>query len=288
MSIVIENLCHVYGKGTPFLVEALKDVSLEIEKGQLTGIIGHTGSGKSTLAQHLNGLEQAQSGRVVVDSVELSGKYDKKAIRTKVGMVFQYPEQQLFEETVVKDICFGPKNLGLSEEQQIERAKSAMALMQIEYETFAERSPFDLSGGQKRRVAIAGVLAMEPDYLVLDEPTAGLDPEARRNLLTIIRRLPEQTGMGVLMVSHSMEDMAMYADKLAVMHQGKLVRFGTPEEIFSHEEELRQAGLAVPTLSRLTKALQARGIKVPFSRKPMEFAAQLKKALEGRQNHGDE
>ena len=224
MSIVIENLCHVYGKGTPFLVEALKDVSLEIEKGQLTGIIGHTGSGKSTLAQHLNGLEQAQSGRVVVDSVELSGKYDKKAIRTKVGMVFQYPEQQLFEETVVKDICFGPKNLGLSEEQQIERAKSAMALMQIEYETFAERSPFDLSGGQKRRVAIAGVLAMEPDYLVLDEPTAGLDPEARRNLLTIIRRLPEQTGMGVLMVSHSMEDMAMYADKLAVMHQGKLVR----------------------------------------------------------------
>ena len=268
LSIVIENLCHVYGKGTPFLVEALKDVSLEIEKGQLTGIIGHTGSGKSTLAQHLNGLEQAQSGRVVVDSVELSGKYDKKAIRTKVGMVFQYPEQQLFEETVVKDICFGPKNLGLSEEQQIERAKSAMALMQIEYETFAERSPFDLSGGQKRRVAIAGVLAMEPDYLVLDEPTAGLDPEARRNLLTIIRRLPEQTGMGVLMVSHSMEDMAMYADKLAVMHQGKLVRFGTPEEIFSHEEELRQAGLAVPTLSRLTKALQ--------------------KALEGRQNHGDE
>ena len=169
MSIVIENLCHVYGKGTPFLVEALKDVSLEIEKGQLTGIIGHTGSGKSTLAQHLNGLEQAQSGRVVVDSVELSGKYDKKAIRTKVGMVFQYPEQQLFEETVVKDICFGPKNLGLSEEQQIERAKSAMALMQIEYETFAERSPFDLSGGQKRRVAIAGVLAMEPDYLVLDD-----------------------------------------------------------------------------------------------------------------------
>ena len=288
MSIVIENLCHVYGKGTPFLVEALKDVSLEIEKGQLTGIIGHTGSGKSTLAQHLNGLEQAQSGRVVVDSVELSGKYDKKAIRTKVGMVFQYPEQQLFEETVVKDICFGPKNLGLSEEQQIERAKSAMALMQIEYETFAERSPFDLSGGQKRRVAIAGVLAMEPDYLVLDEPTAGLDPEARRNLLTIIRRLPEQTGMGVLMVSHSMEDMAMYADKLAVMHQGKLVRFGTPEEIFSHEEELRQAGLAVPTLSRLTKALQARGIKGPFSRNPMEFAAHLKKALEGRQNHGDE
>lgn len=232
MSIVIENLCHVYGKGTPFLVEALKDVSLEIEKGQLTGIIGHTGSGKSTLAQHLNGLEQAQSGRVMVDSVELSGKYDKKAIRTKVGMVFQYPEQQLFEETVVKDICFGPKNLGLSEEKQIERAKSAMALMQIEYETFAEHSPFDLSGGQKRRVAIAGVLAMEPDYLVLDEPTAGLDPEARRNLLTIIRRLPEQTGMGVLMVSHSMEDMAMYADKLAVMHQGKLVRFGTPEEIF--------------------------------------------------------
>lgn len=151
MSIVIENLCHVYGKGTPFLVEALKDVSLEIEKGQLTGIIGHTGSGKSTLAQHLNGLEQSQSGRVMVDNVELSGKYDKKAIRTKVGMVFQYPEQQLFEETVVKDICFGPKNLGLSEEQQIERAKSAMALMQIEYETFAERSPFDLSRRTKKK-----------------------------------------------------------------------------------------------------------------------------------------
>ena len=209
---------------------------LKSKKDSSPAIIGHTGSGKSTLAQHLNGLEQAQSGRVMVDSVELSGRYDKKAIRTKVGMVFQYPEQQLFEETVVKDICFGPKNLGLSE-KQIERAKSAMALMQIEYETFAEGFRFDLSGGQ-RRTRIAGVLAMEPDYLVLDEPTAGLDPEARRNLLTIIRRLPEQTGMGVLMVSHSMEDMAMYADKLAVMHQGKLVRFGTPEEIFSHEEEL--------------------------------------------------
>ena len=288
MPIVIENLSHVYGKGTPFLVEALRDVSLEIEKGQLTGIIGHTGSGKSTLAQHLNGLEQAQTGRVVVDGVELLGKYDKKAIRTKVGMVFQYPEQQLFEETVVKDICFGPKNLGLPEKQQLERAKSAMALMQIDYEDFAERSPFDLSGGQKRRVAIAGVLAMEPDYLVLDEPTAGLDPEARKNLLTMIRKLPEQTGMGVLMVSHSMEDMAMYADKLAVMHQGKLMRFGTPEEIFSHEEELKQAGLAVPTLSRLTKALRAKGLIVPFSRNPAEFAAHLKKTLEEGRDHGYE
>ena len=198
MPIIIENLSHVYGKGTPFLVEALKGVSFKAERGELTGIIGHTGSGKSTLAQHLNGLETPESGRVVVDDVDLSQKYDKKAIRTKVGMVFQYPEQQLFEETVEKDICFGPKNLGLNEEEQKQRARHAMDLMSLSYEEYAQRSPFDLSGGQKRRVAIAGVLAMEPDYLVLDEPTAGLDPEARKRLLTMIRRLPEETGMGVV------------------------------------------------------------------------------------------
>lgn len=288
MPIIIENLSHVYGKGTPFLVEALKGVSFKAERGELTGIIGHTGSGKSTLAQHLNGLETPESGRVVVDDVDLSQKYDKKAIRTKVGMVFQYPEQQLFEETVEKDICFGPKNLGLNEEEQKQRARHAMDLMSLSYEEYAQRSPFDLSGGQKRRVAIAGVLAMEPDYLVLDEPTAGLDPEARKRLLTMIRRLPEETGMGVLMVSHSMEDMAMYADKIAVMDHGKLLRFGTPEQVFSEPEVLEKAGLGIPILSRLTLALKEKGLQLPFSKTAEEFAKNLKQALEGRGQHGDE
>ena len=288
MPIIIENLSHVYGKGTPFLVEALKGVSFKAERGELTGIIGHTGSGKSTLAQHLNGLETPESGRVVVDDVDLSQKYDKKAIRTKVGMVFQYPEQQLFEETVEKDICFGPKNLGLNEEEQKQRARHAMDLMSLSYEEFAQRSPFDLSGGQKRRVAIAGVLAMEPDYLVLDEPTAGLDPEARKRLLTMIRRLPEETGMGVLMVSHSMEDMAMYADKIAVMDHGRLLRFGTPEQVFSEPEVLEKAGLGIPILSRLTLALKEKGLQLPFSKTAEEFAKNLKQALEGRGQHGDE
>ena len=288
MPIIIENLSHVYGKGTPFLVEALKGVSFKAERGELTGIIGHTGSGKSTLAQHLNGLETPESGRVVVDDVDLSQKYDKKAIRTKVGMVFQYPEQQLCEETVEKDICFGPKNLGLNEEEQKQRARHAMDLMSLSYEEYAQRSPFDLSGGQKRRVAIAGVLAMEPDYLVLDEPTAGLDPEARKRLLTMIRRLPEETGMGVLMVSHSMEDMAMYADKIAVMDHGKLLRFGTPEQVFSEPEVLEKAGLGIPILSRLTLALKEKGLQLPFSKTAEEFAKNLKQALEGRGQHGDE
>ena len=288
MPIIIENLSHVYGKGTPFVVEALKGVSFEAERGELTGIIGHTGSGKSTLAQHLNGLETPESGRVVVDDVDLSQKYDKKAIRTKVGMVFQYPEQQLFEETVEKDICFGPKNLGLNEEEKKQRARHAMDLMSLSYEEYAQRSPFDLSGGQKRRVAIAGVLAMEPDYLVLDEPTAGLDPEARKRLLTMIRRLPEETGMGVLMVSHSMEDMAMYADKIAVMDHGRLLRFGTPEQVFSEPEVLEKAGLGIPILSRLTLALKEKGLQLPFSKTAEEFAKNLKQALEGRGQHGDE
>ena len=288
MPIIIENLSHVYGKGTPFVVEALKGVSFEAERGELTGIIGHTGSGKSTLAQHLNGLETPESGRVVVDDVDLSQKYDKKAIRTKVGMVFQYPEQQLFEETVEKDICFGPKNLGLNEAEQKQHARHAMDLMSLSYEEYAQRSPFDLSGGQKRRVAIAGVLAMEPDYLVLDEPTAGLDPEARKRLLTMIRRLPEETGMGVLMVSHSMEDMAMYADKIAVMDHGRLLRFGTPEQVFSEPEVLEKAGLGIPILSRLTLALKEKGLQLPFSKTAEEFAKNLKQALEGRGQHGDE
>lgn len=288
MPIIIENLSHVYGKGTPFLVEALKGVSFKAERGEWTGIIGHTGSGKSTLAQHLNGLETPESGRVLVDDVDLSQKYDKKAIRTKVGMVFQYPEQQLFEETVEKDICFGPKNLGLNEEEQKQRARHAMDLMSLSYEEYAQRSPFDLSGGQKRRVAIAGVLAMEPDYLVLDEPTAGLDPEARKRLLTMIRRLPEETGMGVLMVSHSMEDMAMYADKIAVMDHGRLLRFGTPEQVFSEPEVLEKAGLGIPILSRLTLALKEKGLQLPFSKTAEEFAKNLKQALEGRGQHGDE
>lgn len=263
MPIVVENLEYTYSKGTPFEVEALAGVSLTINEGDFLGIIGHTGSGKSTLAMHLNGLEKAQSGKITVDGVHLDGKYDKRSIRTKVGIVFQYPEQQLFEETVLKDICFGPKNQGLSEEEQIERAKWAMKLMDIDYDTFAERSPFELSGGQKRRVAIAGVLAMKPKYLVLDEPAAGLDPFARKSLLELIKALHSDAGITIVMVSHSMDDIAYCVKTVVVMQKGAIVRVGTPEEIFIEEDFLLSIGLDIPVVAHLRNRLNEKCFNLP-------------------------
>lgn len=285
MSIVVEHLSHTYSPDSPFAVQAITDINLEIREGEFVGVIGHTGSGKSTLIQHLNGLEPAQSGRVIVDGVELSGHYDRKATRMQVGMVFQYPEQQLFEETVEKDICFGPKNLGLSEEEQKERAHWAMQLLGLDVQTYAQRSPFDLSGGQKRRVAIAGVLAMRPRYLVLDEPVAGLDPEGRKRLLDQIVALHKQTHIGIVLVSHSMDDIARCAQRVVVMHQGKLVRQGTPVEVFADAAYLQSIGLGTPVLAQLAQKLQQKGLAVPFSPTPEGMAMAIAQALNKEDGH---
>ena len=279
MSITIQQLNHIYGGGSPFAVEALRNIDLKIEDGAFVGIIGHTGSGKSTLAQHLNGLIEVQSGTIQVDDIILADKYDKKKLRFLVGMVFQYPEYQLFEETVFKDVCFGPKNMGLSEEEQAERARWALSLMGVDFDTFAQRSPFELSGGEKRRIAIAGVLAMKPKYLVLDEPAAGLDPQARRQLLDMIKNLHRDTGMAIVMVSHSMDDVAECAQQVVVMHQGSIAMTGTPMEVFSQEDALKHMGLDVPASVLLKNRLQEHGLAVEMALDPIGMAHHIAAAL---------
>ena len=285
MSIAVENLYHTYSPNTPIQAESLTDVSFEVQNGEFVGIIGQTGSGKSTLIQHLNGLIQAQRGTVTVDGITLCGDYPKKKVRTTVGMVFQYPEYQLFEETVQKDIAFGPKNMGLDEAQQDERVRYAMAQMEIDYDEFAQRSPFELSGGQKRRVAIAGVLAMQPQYLVLDEPAAGLDPEGRRMLLECIKTLHSQTGMAVVMVSHAMDDIAMCAQRVMIMHEGKLVKTGTPQETFADEQYLYSIGLGIPVMAQMHRRLRESGLPVAFDATPSGMARCIQAALLGRRDH---
>ncbi len=265
MSIRVENVSFVYGAGTPYEKRALSDVDLTIEKGEFVGIIGHTGSGKSTLIQHLNGLLHPTSGCVTVDGVDLSGK-DKEAMakRHSVGMVFQYPEQQLFEETIAEDIAFGPRNLGCDEAETEKRVKEAMAAVGLSYDTYAKRSPFRLSGGQMRRVAIAGVLAMKPDFLILDEPSAGLDPVGRREIFAQIRAWYEAGAFSVILVSHNMDDIARLATRLLVMDHGRLVLDGAPMDLFlHHREELLAAGVDVPPLTETLLSLSARGIAVP-------------------------
>ena len=240
MPLVVEKLNHTYMKGGPYETQALSDISFTIQDGEFVGLIGHTGSGKSTLVQHLNGLLQPTSGRVLVDGTDLADKNaDRKQIRCKVGLVFQYAENQLFEETVAKDIAFGPKNLGLDAGEVDRRVREAMRQVSLDYDRISGKSVFDLSGGQKRRVAIAGVLAMKPSVLVLDEPCAGLDPHGREEILGLIRRLHRESGATIVMVSHSMDDVAQLAERVMVMHRGHLVMDGRPEEIFSRGEELR-------------------------------------------------
>ena len=264
MSIVIENLNYVYMSGGPYETKALSDVNLTIEDGEFVGLIGHTGSGKSTLVQHLNGLLMPSSGKIMVDGLDLADKKtDRRAIRRKVGLVFQYPENQLFEETVEKDIAFGPKNLGLGEEEIARRVKDAMRKVALDYDTLHERSVFELSGGQMRRVAIAGVLAMEPQVLVLDEPCAGLDPHGREEILGLIRNLHRESGTTIVMVSHSMDDVASLAERVIVMNHGKVVMDGQPRDVFSRGEELRSIGLDVPAAVQLADKLRARGFDVP-------------------------
>lgn len=262
MSIILDHVSHVYGADTEMAVKALDDVSLVIPDGQFIGLIGHTGSGKSTLVQHLNGLMKATSGSIYFNGEDIDSEgFDKKMLRSRVGLVFQYPEHQLFEADVFTDVCFGPKNLGLPKLDMQLRAYDALKLVGLEEEYFYQ-SPFDLSGGQKRRVAIAGVLAMKPEVLILDEPTAGLDPKGRDEILDQIAKLKEETGITVILVSHSMDDVAKYVDRIIVMNRGKVRFDDEPRMVFRHYEELETIGLAAPQVTYIMKALRDQGIMV--------------------------
>lgn len=264
-TVTLDHISYTYGAGTPFEIKALDDVSLTVRAGIVTGIIGHTGSGKSTMVQLFNGLEKPESGRVLLNGEDIWSKpKEMKKIRFRVGLVMQYPEYQLFEETVRADIAFGPRNMGLSEEEIGERVKEAAALVELD-ESYLDASPFDLSGGQKRRAAIAGILAMRPEVLVLDEPAAGLDPRGRDTILHAVRRYGEIAGATVVIVSHSMEDMAAYCDEIIVMSKAKVFLSGTRDEVFSHVEELDSVGLDVPQITRLVLLLKKMGVELPES-----------------------
>ncbi len=263
MSVKVENLTHIYNEGLPHESVAVQDISFSIEDGQIAGIIGHTGSGKSTLVQHLNGLIKPKTGSIYIDGENIcDGKTVMREIRKKVGLVFQYPEYQLFEETVFKDVAFGPKNIGLADEELEDRVRDAIELVGLDYEQIKDKSPFDLSGGQKRRVAIAGVIAMKPKVLILDEPTAGLDPKAHRDVLDMIIRVHEHENNITIMVSHNMEDIASMCDKVIVMDRAHAVMEGTPEEVFARRAELKQMGLAAPPVTELIDMLNDRGFKL--------------------------
>ena len=264
MPIEVRHLTHCYSEGSVLRTVALDDVSFTINDGEFVGIIGHTGSGKSTLVQHLNGLLKPSSGQVLIDGEDLNGEHvNRRALRQRIGLVFQYPEYQLFEESVEKDIAFGPKNQKLSPEEIAERVRYAMDCVHLDYDKYAARSPFELSGGQMRRVAIAGVLAMKPSILILDEPTAGLDPRGRDKILSMLEELHQREHVTTLMVSHSMDDMARLAGRLLVMSEGKVVADGTPREIFAQEDMMTSIGLDVPEAARLCARLRAKGYNLP-------------------------
>ncbi len=265
-AVEIKHLTYVYSKKTPFEKKALDDVSLCIEEGSFVGIVGATGSGKSTLIQHLNGLIKVQDKKVssvVVDGMSATDKKTLKKLRFEVGMVFQYPEYQLFADTVEKDVAFGPKNMGLQKDEIENRVRKALDVVGLEYEKFASRSPFDLSGGEKRRVAIAGVIAMQPKILVLDEPVAGLDPAGREEILGLVKKLQKEVSPTIILVSHNMDDIAVLADRIIALQDGKIVMDGTPKEVFSDREKVRQVGLDVPYATTLADRFIARGINLP-------------------------
>ncbi|MFR7873223.1 energy-coupling factor transporter ATPase [Peptoniphilus sp. HMSC062D09] len=264
MSLIeIKNLTHIYSEGLPFEKKAIDDINLKIEENEFIGLIGHTGSGKSTFIQHLNGLLKPSSGEIIVDGM----KVDKSSsnlteLRKKIGLVFQYPEYQLFEETIERDIAFGPGNLDLSEEEVLRRVRSSMDSVGLDYETYKDKSPFELSGGLKRRVAIAGVLAMEPKVLILDEPTAGLDPRGRDEILSEIKSIHEKRKITVILVSHSMEDVAKIAERIIVMDKGKVFLDSNPREIFRNEDKLLSVGLGIPQITSLMRALKKKGLDI--------------------------
>lgn len=262
MPIILDKVSHIYGQDTNTPVKALNNINLVIPDGQFIGIIGHTGSGKSTLVQHLNGLMKATAGNIYFNGEDIDDDdFDKKKLRSKVGLVFQYPEHQLFEIDVFSDVCFGPKNLGLDRKEVELRAYAALKQVGLEDEYFYQ-SPFDLSGGQKRRVAIAGVLAMKPEVLILDEPTAGLDPKGRDEILDQIAKLRQEMGITVILVSHSMEDVAKYVSRIVVMNRGQIMYDNTPREVFSHYKELETVGLAAPQVTYIMQALKKNGLDV--------------------------
>ncbi|MBO5057238.1 MAG: energy-coupling factor transporter ATPase [Lachnospiraceae bacterium] len=262
MSIVLEHVNHIYESGTAMEFPALTDINLVIPDGQFIGLIGHTGSGKSTLVQHLNGLLKPTGGKIYYNGSDINADgYNKKELRSKVGLVFQYPEHQLFEIDVFTDVCFGPRNLGLDKKEVELRAYAALKQVGLSDEYFYQ-SPFDLSGGQKRRVAIAGVLAMKPEVLILDEPTAGLDPKGRDEILDQIAKLREETGMTVILVSHSMEDVAKYVDRIIVMNKSRVLYDDEPKKVFSHYKELEAVGLAAPQITYIMQALKEKGLPV--------------------------
>ena len=273
MSVIrTENLTYTYSQGTPFEKTAVKDVNIEIEEGELVGIIGHTGSGKSTLIQHLNGLIKPTSGKIFIDGADIHDKNIKlRDVRFKVGLVFQYPEYQIFEETVYKDIAFGPTNMGLDEGEIDKRVRETAKLVGID-DSLLNKSPFELSGGQKRRVAIAGVMAMRPKVLILDEPTAGLDPRGREMILGQIKHYHEETGSTVLLVSHSMEDVARFAQKILVMNKGEVFCYDTPPAVFARADEIAAIGLSVPQITKLFSMLRSRGIDIRGDVYTIEFA----------------
>ena len=263
MSIRVENLSHTYNPGTPFERCAIDDVTFEINDGEFVAIVGETGSGKSTLIQHFNGLLKPTKGRIFVDEVDIWGKgVGLKSIRQKVGLVFQYPEHQLFEETVFKDIAFGPRNIGIPDDEVESRVQEAMKMVGLDYKELRYRSPFELSGGEKRRVAMAGVIAMKPSVIVLDEPASGLDPRGRDTILAEIRELHEKFGFTVVLVSHSMEDVAKLARRVVVLHKARLIADGPTKDVFSNEDILRRAGLEVPQVTRLMHELKRRNMDV--------------------------
>ena len=286
MSIRVENLKHICDKGMPTESLALDNISFQVEDGQMFGIIGHTGSGKSTLLQHLNGLLKPEEGHIFIGDVDItSPDIAMTEIRKRIGLVFQYPEYQLFEETVAKDVAFGPRNLGLSEEEIEERVKEAIELVGLDYEVFKDRSPFDLSGGQKRRVAIAGVIAMRPEVLILDEPTAGLDPKAHKDVLMMVEEVHRRTGNITILVSHNMADIARLCDNILVIDGGKVVTVGTPKEVFAHRQELSAVGLDLPPITQLTEALRQRGMDIPDTILSVDEAAEeIAKALGRKRN----
>ena len=277
----VRNLTHTYSGNTPFINDAVSDVSFKINKGEIIGIIGHTGSGKSTLVQHLNGLLKPTAGSVFFENEDIwENPKEIRKIRSNVGLVFQYPEYQLFEETVFKDIAFGPSNMGIGGEKLTKTVLETCKIVGVKPE-FLEKSPFDLSGGEKRRVAIAGVMAMKPEVIVFDEPTAGLDPKGREDVANIIQNYRKATAATVIIISHSMEDMAEVADKILVMNEGKLVFFDTPKEIFSKETELSEMGLNVPIVTRVFTELEKMGINIPYKPLTVGEAVKLLEDLKG-------
>ena len=287
MSLIeIKNLTHIYSEGLPFEKKAVDDISLKVEENEFIGLIGHTGSGKSTFIQHLNGLLKPSSGEIIIDGtrVDKSGS-NLTDLRKKVGLVFQYPEYQLFEETIERDIAFGPRNLNISEEEVQERVKSSMESVGLDYKTYKDKSPFELSGGLKRRVAIAGVLAMEPKVLILDEPTAGLDPRGRDEILSEIKSIHEKRKMTVILVSHSMEDVAKIAERIVVLDKGKVFLDGEPRDIFREEDKLLGVGLGIPQITSLMRTLKKKGLDINKDAITVEEAKEsLKNYLRGASN----